>query len=151
MKPSIKRTALLGGIAIGATLVHTPVALAKSPSRGAYRKQVDAVCKSIDAEITKAIRKAYPTGPKDTTQTTAAVVKILIPAREKQWKTIFALPVPKSDTKKIASIKDLATQEMNALRRDPSTALRSDPFINTDLAWDDYGLKVCPAPLATER
>ena len=147
----MKHAALLTAVTLGAVLVPASAAVAKSPSRGAYRKQVDAVCKSIDTEITKAIRKAYPTGPKDTTQTTEAIVKILIPARAKQWKTIFALPVPKSDQQKIASIKDLATQEMNALRRDPSTALRSDPFINTDLAWDDYGLKVCPAPLATER
>ena len=129
-----------------------PVALAKSPSRGAYRKQVDAICKATDEGITRAIRKLYPSkGPQNAAEQTVAVEKILIPARDKQWKAIFALPVPKSDREKIAFIKDLATQELGALRRDPSTALRSDPFLNTDLAWGDYGLKVCPAPIITER
>ena len=129
-----------------------PVAVAKSPSRGAYRKQVDAICTTTDGEITKAIRKLYPSkGPQNAAEQAVAVVKILIPARDKQWKAIFALPVPKADRDKIAFIKELAAQELSALRRDPSTAMRSDPFLNTDLAWSDYGLKVCPAPIITER
>jgi hypothetical protein len=122
-----------------------------APTKAAFIKQADAICKKGNQEINKQAhayfkevgltRHEKPTKE----QVTHLADQILIPSVQKQVDGVEGLTPPKGDEDQVQAVTDAANSAIDKGKQDPASLLsnKTDPFKKANQLAKSYGLKVC--------
>lgn len=117
----------------------------KAPTKAAFLKQGNAICRKGSREIDVAGKKIFAHGKPSAAELNEFATKTLIPGVQSQISGIEKLTPPKGDEAKVKAITDSAQAALNKGKAKPALLVsqKVDPFAKTNKMATAYGLKVC--------
>jgi hypothetical protein len=117
---------------------------AKTPTKAAYIKAADKICKKGDAATSKAADKRHLDDAKGNAPIVAYIKEDYLPNVRQQISDIRDLGYPKGDQTKLEKIYDDAEALFDKVEADPEKYVNaSDPFKSVNDRLKAYGFKSC--------
>lgn len=139
---------LVGGLIVAVVALSASVAFAKPLTEQQFKKQGNAICKQVNADIDAAAKEAFA-GLGDNDQPSEAqlesFVGTFVPAIEGALASIKELQAPSSLKANLTKFEAAVADALSKLDADPSLLAdeKNDPFSKADKLAKKLGLKAC--------
>jgi hypothetical protein len=122
-----------------------------APTKAAFIKQADAICKKGNQDINTQAHEFFKkekiarNEQLNKQQASQLASEIILPNVQKQVDGVDGLTPPKGDEATVQAVTDAANEAIDKSKQDPVALLsnKSGPFAKANKLAKDYGLKVC--------
>lgn len=134
-----------GGASTTPTTTTPAKSSSKAPTKAAFLKKGNAICRKASRKLDAASKKAFSKGRPTTADLKSFVSKTLVTNVQGQLEAIGQLTPPKGDEAQVKKILDTAQKALDKGKAHPALLEKSTgtPFAKANGLADKYGLKAC--------